>query len=154
MSDLEQSIMLRVGDKSDTSFIFSSWLKSYRNSAFARNISNTIYFSEHHDIIENLLACSDVVVACNKNDQSQIYGYIVASKINDKLTVHYIYVKHPFRRMGIGRYLLTSIRQDFTDDALYTHDTHISSRLSAKYKFSYHPYLMAVQPKSDGEVNE
>src|SRR5215472_6517943 len=33
------------------SFITSSWLKSYRNSGFAKHIPSSIYFAAHHAVL-------------------------------------------------------------------------------------------------------
>ena len=68
--------------ESDVSFIFNTWLKSYRKSRITEGIENPIYFSEHHKIIEELLKRCDVVVASASDDSSIIYGYLVFEKIS------------------------------------------------------------------------
>ena len=77
MSNNNLPVRLRTLTEEDKPFIFNSWLKSYRFSHFGEKITNTIYFEDHHKIIENILKKAKVVVACNEEDPSQDYGYIV-----------------------------------------------------------------------------
>jgi GNAT superfamily N-acetyltransferase len=136
------SIQIRNISDADVGFVFNSWLKSYRNSNFSRDIPNSIYFGSHHKLIERLISRSEVKIACNAEDAGQIYGYIVAEKVQGILTLHYMYVKHTYRNMGIGKVLLNQFEWDFSTAGCYTHETKIVSRLAAKYNLAYHPYLL------------
>jgi len=140
---------LRRADEKDISFIFNSWLKSYRNSLFAKSVSNTIYFSEHHKIVEKLAKTSEIIIACNPDDPEQIYGYACAEKIDGIFCLHYIYVKQPFRRLGVGNFLLNAFDRDISEPAVHTHQTKIAELLAAKFNTVYHPYLLInVEPES------
>ena len=137
----------------DIPFIFNSWLKSYRFSHFGEKITNTIYFQDHHKVIERIIKNSKTFVACDPEDSSQLYGYIVAGLEEGILVLHFIYVKHTFRNLGIGKTLLDALGHDKSNAAVYTHHTRMADKLAAKYNFVYHPYLM-FDPKevSNGEV--
>ena len=138
---------MRLATEDDIGFIFNSWLKSYRNSYFAKPISNTVYFAEHHKVIEKLAKTSQILIACNKEDEAQIYGYVCAEKVDGIFVIHYAYVKQPFRRLGIAKLLLSSFDHDFSQAAVYTHNTNIGEKLSMKYNLVYHPYLIInVEP--------
>lgn len=142
---------LRLADKEDVGFIFNSWLKSYRNSLFAKPISNTVFFAEHHKVIEKLAKTSQILVACNKEDPAQIYGYACAERVDGVFVLHYIYVKQHFRRFGIGKLLLNSFDHNFEEEAaVYTHHTKIAEKLAAKYSLVYHPYLL-INVEQDSE---
>jgi len=147
-------IRLRPACKDDIPLIFNSWLKSYRNSLFARFIDNTIFFTEHHKIIEKLLASNDVIVACNQEDPSQVYGYICAGKVDGFFVLHYIYVKHTYRNMGIGRELLNWFSHDPSTASIYTHHTRTAERLCGKFNFIYHPYLIFNLEENDNEQEQ
>ena len=95
-------IKLRNANSEDVSFVFNSWLKSYRNALACKNVPNEIYFNEHHKLIERLVKDNKVVVACSETDANELYGYIVAGQSEGIFVLHYIYVKHSFRNMGIG----------------------------------------------------
>lgn len=151
------NVMLRGIQEDDLHFIFSSWLKSYRSSNFAKNITNTIYFDQQHKLIEHLLSSSQVVIACRKEDPKEIFGYIVASKIGNVFAVHYVYVKHLFRHLGIGKLLLNSLNPQDAQAMCYTHDTPTATRLAAKFGLVYHPFLIfgiVNQSESEAASNE
>ena len=139
-------ILLRPANAEDVGFIFNAWLKSFRNSEHAKDLSNEIYFSEHHKVIEELLKRYDVIIACNNEDPSQIYGFICAGSTDGVFTLHYVYVKHTFRRMGIGQALLNSFQHDSNYAAIYTHHGRPAKHLAKKYNLIYHPYV-ALSPQ-------
>ena len=134
-------IRLRSANEEDIPFIFSSWLKSYRNSYFAKSITNTVFFTEHHKVIERLIENNQVVIACKSDEPDQIYGYACAGKTDGIFTLHYIYVKHPFRGFGVGKTLLNVFEHDSSFAGVYTHHTKAADRLAAKYNMIYHPYI-------------
>ncbi len=135
-------IQLRAAGQEDVGFIFNSWLKSYKFSPFARSITNTIYYAEHHKVIERLLKEHQTIIACNQEDPSQIYGFINAGKVDGIFCLNYIYVKQPFRNLSIGKALLNSFDHDLSTASVYTHHTRVAERLAAKYSMIYHPYLL------------
>jgi ribosomal protein S18 acetylase RimI-like enzyme len=135
-------VQIRPAIAEDAPFIFNSWLKSYRSSHFARYIVNTVYFTEHHKIIEKLIKENKVLVACNPEDPTQLYGYICAGTVEGFFVCHYIYVKHTYRNMGIGKALLNSFEHDPSVAGIYSHHTRIADRLAPRYNLVFHPYIM------------
>lgn len=140
-------VTIRTLQASDLSFIFSSWLKSYRSSYFAMKVANEIYFKEHQKIIERCIAKGEIKVAVNQEDHDQILGFVCFEPhlFRGILTLHYIYVKSPYRKLGVGKELL--------EDALYeaSHDRNLpivtthTSKLFDGFVFTayaYNPYLM------------
>lgn len=134
-------ILLRPANAEDVGFIFNAWLKSFRNAAMVRNVANEIYYAEHHKLIEDLLKKYEVVIACNQDDASQIYGFICAGLTDNVFTVNYVYVKHTFRRMGIAKALLNSFEHNSEFIGIYTHQTRNAKELADKYNFIHHPYI-------------
>lgn len=90
---------------SDHNFILNSWLKSWRNGPL-RSIPNEQYYAEQTFVVQQLLANSRVTVACSPDDAEQIFGYIVSQDSPAGRYVHYLYVKLPYRQVGIARALL------------------------------------------------
>ena len=133
---------LRPMIEDDLPFLFNSWLKSYRFSHFGEKITTTIYFEDHHKVIDKILKNNQVIMACSPEDSSQLFGYIVAGREDDILVLHFIYVKHTFRNMGIGKTLLDAVGHSSDVASVYTHHTRMADKLSSKYNFVYHPYLM------------
>ena len=136
---------MRPANEGDVGFIFNSWLKSFRNSEFPNSITNEIYFSEHHKVIERIFKFYDVIIACNDSDPSQIYGFMCAGYTDNVFTLHYVYVKHTFRRMGIAKALATSFNFNPSYASVHTHTCKIAKILAPKYNMMYHPYL-AMDP--------
>lgn len=135
-------VRLRQAGQEDINFIFNSWLKSYRNSYATKNITSTFYFSEQHKLIERILKTAKTIIACNENDPSQVFGYIVADEVDGIFVIHYLYVKHSFRNLGIGKVLLNAFDHDPSVASLYTHHTHTAHRLAPKYNMLHHPYIL------------
>jgi GNAT superfamily N-acetyltransferase len=142
----ELPITLRPANSEDVGFIFNAWLKSFRNSDLSKDIANEVYYSEHHKVIENLLKTYEVLIACNQDDLTQIYGFICAGSTDNIFTVNYIYVKHTFRRMGIGLALLNAFEHNDEYAAIYTHKTRCAPAIAKKFNFIYHPYV-ALAPQ-------
>lgn len=142
MSNPTPPIRLRMATEEDAPLIFNSWLKSYRKSLFSRNITNTIYFSEHHKVVEKLLKKYQTVVACNDKDPSQAYGYINAGYTDGIFTLNFVYVKHSFRNLGIAKALMNAFEHDPSFAAVYTHHVRVAERLAPKYNMLYHPYIL------------
>jgi len=114
-------VVLREGSGNDESFIYSSWLRSYRASKVNSAFSTDLYYERQTSIIDQILPRSSVIVACGSDDLDHIYGYLVFDKPHSyELKIHYIYVKQAFRHMGIGRALLAKA----SDDVLKLTATH------------------------------
>lgn len=145
-------IRIRKANEEDIPFIFNSWLKSYRNSKFAKSITSTIYFTEHHKIIQSIVTKNEVLIACNNEDPSQVYGYCCAGFTEGFFTLHYIYVKHSFRGLGIAKVLMSKFNHDTSTASIYTHHTRVADKLAPKYNMIYHPYIVLSSSISKGAV--
>lgn len=135
-------VKLRPAIQEDVPFIFNAWLRSYRTSDFARNIDSKIYYSEQHNLIERLLQKSETLVIVSETDSTQIYGFICSTKTDGILTIHYLYVKHSFRKLGLARSLLQVAKHDPSIASVYTHETKTGKKLSKIFNMFYHPYIL------------
>lgn len=131
--NIKSVVKLRKANEADISFIFNSWLKSYRASAKA--ILPAVYFQFQHQLIEQLLKRSTVTVACNPADESQIYGYVVHEVQDGVDVLHYGYVKQDFRGLGLLKHMLGNVTTGF-----YTHNTSMAPK--ALKQFIFNPYLV------------
>lgn len=93
----------------DKNCIYSNWLKSYKTySYFAKRIRPVIFFAGHQKIIDHLLSkpTIKIIIACDKSKPDEIFGWLAFEpKEEGRPTIHYVYVKGPFQKMGIGRAL-------------------------------------------------
>jgi len=134
-------IRIRPATEADAAFIFSTWLKSYRDSHFGSNMPTTIFYTEHHKVVERLLKGCQTYVACNNEDINELYGFICGEKVDGILVIHYAYVKHTYRMLGIGGQMLNVFEHDPNKPSLYTHHSKMAPSLSRKYRMIHSPYL-------------
>lgn len=134
-------VRIRAATEEDVNFIFNSWLKSFRDSAFARNITDTVYFDQHHKVLEDLLKSCDVLIACNNINSGEIYGYIVTERVSGIFVTHFAYTKHLYRGLGIAKSLFKEAGADFSVASVYTHSTKSSERYAEKYNLVHNPYV-------------
>ena len=127
----------------DLSFIFASWLKSYRNSDPCTHMLNEVYYGNHKKVVERLLKESQVIMVCNADEPDHIFGYAVYDYIGTMPLLHYIYVKQPYRRFGIAHQLYLHVTKgDETAPVMTTHASHVFRALKDKWRLIYNPYLV------------
>jgi hypothetical protein len=144
----EDDFLIRpIDPKKDLNFILSSWLKSYRNSDFATCISNDTYYAFHQGLISQILThpTNTLTIIASVEDPDQILGY--ASYSITKPIIHYIYMKQPFRRLGLGRYLFEGVRNHFktleeNPVTICTHKCKRWARTSKALNLTYNPYMI------------
>lgn len=124
-------IAIRAAKPYDTPLIFSSWLRSYK-ACRDKHVEQTVYFKEHHKLIDRLLAEGQVLVATPQDDADTILGWCVKSGG----CLHFVYVKEAFRRLGIGKALVGEFEQ-------HSHLTPYFVKWLEKTKVTsvYNPYL-------------
>ena len=130
MSDIDLSI--RLATSRDLPFIFSSWLESYRKESGVRN---TIYFREHHKLLERLLTRSVVFVATPSDDPELIAAYIVY----EEGVLHWVYTRHSMRHLGLATKLVE--KAGIVAPFFYSHKTPTSSAWLSRIGGEYNPYL-------------
>lgn len=139
---LETQIRFRDANQADVAFIFNSWLKSNRSSALVQGVSNPVYFAQHHLLVEGLVKTCKVVVASNADDTTQIFGYIVHDSVEGMPVVHYVYVKQPYRRLGLGALLLEHAQIDAKKPFFTTHKPDFRNRMVERnFTIVLNPYL-------------
>lgn len=148
-----ESLPLQVRNlhDSDKSFIYSTWLKSYRSSNFAKEMDNPIYFLHHKQYIERVLEDENSVflIVCDVEDPEQIYSYICYRQLNpnSSIILDYIYTKYTYRKLGIASRLLDQVIQlskDQRRDIFCTHAGRQFTKYKDKYNLIYNPYLLGV----------
>lgn len=140
-----------LNPEKDLNFILSTWLQSYRNSEFAHSIEKEVYYKQHQMIIAQVLKhpTNSVTIICDKEDEDQILGYICYS--TDAPIIYFAYVKHPFRKLGLGRYMFEGVKthiRDMTekDDPVITctHKCRRWRRVAKKLNLTYNPYVIGA----------
>lgn len=127
-------ITLRPMKVEDYNFISNSYLKSYRNAPGVSILDNSIYYDEFKKRLDYLLLNTECIVACHVDDPDQIFGY----RIGSKPIIHYVYVKWPFRRLGIAKQLLADYNLG-NGATVVTHQPRGWSKLAEKYRLIFDP---------------
>ena len=124
----------------DLGFIFSTWLKHYKqHSDLTKHITNSVFYVKYHKIIEKLLAKSLVVVAHPPGRPEVILGYAALEMLTPPV-VHWVYVKGPWRRFGIARLLLEGLD---VAHCSFTHWTRDIESFRERWPTAvYDPYLL------------
>ncbi len=141
---LKAEFDIREATIEDIPLIFSSWLKSYRDGAAVQSVPNSIYYAEHHRIIERIFAAPGLYirVACDKEDPSHVYAYLVGHTGQDPV-LHWVYTKFPFRNCGLAKALFGCFETDSGKNvAIYSHAGKISQKLVQKRNIIYNPYVI------------
>lgn len=137
MSETLQSISFRTIRDSDRDFIFDSWLKEYRQSAFGRQIESDVYYPHQRKVVAHILTISEVLVACNPEDEDQIYGYAVHRSIGDVKILSWLFVKGTYRGMGLGSVMWEKIgKADIV--------THLSRQYNSRYDLIQCKFVSAL----------
>lgn len=131
---------LRPARNEDFNFIANSYLKSYRTAPETRPMINDIYFPEYKSRLEHMARTGAILVACARDDDDQIFGYVITGQIGQYPILHYVYVKFPFRKVGIGKALLTSALPELGQKlTVVTHQPRNWEHLATKYVLLYDP---------------
>lgn len=95
---------------SDCAFVMATWMRAYRDSAFARGVPTPIYNVRQRQRIERTLSREGtrILIACGADAPELIMGWSITSPQR----LHYIYVKLAYRQQGIGSSLLTAMHDD------------------------------------------
>lgn len=157
----EPLFALRAPRVEDVPFLRSSWVKSYaKYSVFndddeERTVKGPrparmpahVYVPEQHALIARILERPSAltVIACNPDDPDQIFGYVVAERVEGqgkegRNIAHYCYVKEPFRKQGIARELLRVVRVTLGAGAYWA--SHWSRLIPGKpgYELEFNPF--------------
>lgn len=137
--------LIRAARPEDASFIYNSWLQSFRDAPMVKGVPNSIYYKEQHRLIEDILAqpTCKVAVVCNPDDHHQIYAYSVYDLLGAgmPLIIHWVYCKHPFRLFGLATKLAEHMTNQLPSIISYSHMTKMTSKVVKTRQMLYNPYL-------------
>lgn len=136
MAHQQDEVALRAGTAEDWPCVFGNFLHSYRDSV--RDVSSVIYWRGQHEVVSRLLRTASLTVAYCPEVPTEVLGWVLHEKRGPVTVLHYVYVKHAVRRMGIATRLLASIG---TERCHYTHRTARGMRFAKRLGAHFNPYL-------------
>ena len=97
--------MIRPWRPTDRPFVADTWLASFKQSHWKGLIRDSSYREVYGSIVDEILDSPGVrvVVDCNPDDEDQIFGWACVRDSKPLPTLHYLYVKHPYRDTKQGK---------------------------------------------------
>lgn len=131
---------IRQATPEDFNFVANSYLKSYRTAPEAKAMVNDIYFPEYKTRLIHMASTGTILVACSNEDPDQIFGYIMVGEVGTYSILHYVYVKFPFRRLGIAKALTLAALPDIGNKlTIVTHQPKNWRAVEDKYALLFQP---------------
>jgi len=139
MQEAAIDIVVRDGRPDEEALVYKSWVGTYSSSLFARGISRGLFEERHTKLVRDILKRGGVIrVAHAAEEPDAILGWAVIERPN---VLHYVYVKEPFRRLGIARRLVAEVPARFR----FTHYHQNADQFVNKFRGDkggmYDPYL-------------
>lgn len=106
--------------------VLESWAGTFRSSRYAGCIPNDKFYAVTYDAITQLVNRGmAVTVLTPANRPEQMLGWIAHESDTRDMqpVVHYLFVKQPFRKRGLGRLLMDSIGAVKGSKFIYTYCT-------------------------------
>lgn len=102
---------IRPARESDLGSVYTDWLKAHRGSFAARGAWNSLYFSDEgqRGVIHGCVQRGRVLVACSPDDDDQILGWACDEIAGGRQVLHYVYVKHMWRKGGLCKALMAAM---------------------------------------------
>ncbi len=134
---------IRPATGKDISFIYDTWLKSFRcDSPLGRSSKKSVYFDEYKLVIDFILSQSETIVAHSTTDTNLILAYLVFAPG----TIHYAFCKEAFRKLGITKALFLEAFSEGQEPIQVTHRTGESSEIFRNHQFLIHnPFKLFKQ---------
>ena len=102
-------VSIREALPADRAFILATWLRAlYYGDTFFSMIPKDRFMKHYHKLVERFIDSPSalVQVACLKDDPEVILGYSVCHSSADGIVLDWIYVKKPWRGIGIAKSLV------------------------------------------------
>lgn len=133
--EASEIITFRSGLPDDRSFILATWLRGlYYGNPWFKEIPKDVFMDKYHRVISDIMVRpeSAISVAVLRDSPDVILGYSV---LGSPRTLHWVFVKEAWRKIGIARKLIPA-EIDST-----THLTVLGKKLKPK-TMSFNPFLI------------
>lgn len=111
-----------------------TWFRSYRTSPWAGVIPNHLYFPTMREMLAGLVARGAKLTAAAVGTEAgeRVLGWVCHEDKGADTVLHFVYVKDPFRRQGLGKALVDYVIGSGEGRLLYTHRTRLSKYVLPK----------------------
>lgn len=114
-----EDFVVRPAETDDLGYVRKTWLQEHaQGSGWIDAVGGgTVYFRQHQRARDAALERGAVSIACRPDVRSGICGFAVT----EEATVHFLYVKTRWRRLGVARLLLAPLLG--REGVVCTHET-------------------------------
>lgn len=135
-------ITLAVAGPSVAPFVRDSWLRSQWAADMRGKMLRGDFFRAQGARIDRILPRSSVITAVAPAVPDEVLGYVVLQPSRDDPIVHWLYVKHAFRRLGIATQLAQAASRCSPGAIHYSHKGDArGKKLAMRFAWKFNPYL-------------
>jgi GNAT superfamily N-acetyltransferase len=138
-------MQVRPYQPQDIALITDSWIREIPATRQGEYLRGHVVKHFHPPLIKRALVSGTCLVACDNEDPTVVFGYVVGKYAADGDVIHFLYVKKAFRKMGIAAELMKRFKRK--DKACFTHYTRAvkvkrkGSQMFGYEDLYYNPYL-------------
>jgi hypothetical protein len=139
-------VLFRPAEPGDLGYIVHSWLESFHaGNPQMRLVRMGRFKNPMRRAIHTLLATSTVVMACDPEQPSHLYGFIAAEMVGVSPVVHYCYVSQLRRSVGLARGLAAEALRSMGGSAWseFTHLTYVGGKIAERQGIEFNPFAAA-----------
>lgn len=135
---------IRPATGKDLSFIFDTWLNSFRyDSPMGKSCKNSVFFSEYKLVIDRILSEAETIVAHDPGDENLIFAYLT---FRPPHILHYAFCKDAFRKLGITKSLFVEAFGSADFKVEVTHRTATSAEIFRdKPNLTHNPFHLYLK---------
>ena len=127
-SEILSELKFDEAQPEEYALVFDSWARSFQKSPWAGCIPNHLYAQVSRQASAEIIDRGAFVLVAYvelPNGTRRVVGYAVT----EPGVLHWLFVKHDYRRLGIGKALLARVTAAFSSDApwVYTYRTRASA---------------------------
>lgn len=136
--EVEKEIHIRGLDKGDVNYIYSTWLNGfYFGSTRPKNpATKNTEFHFQNEVVKTILDNPNtfVAIACLRSEPDVIIGYSVFETKDNSVTLHWVFVKEAWRRLGVATMIVPKEVNEVT------HLTKLAKAIKP-HKWNYNPFF-------------
>jgi GNAT superfamily N-acetyltransferase len=136
-------IAIRPYRAADNGVVLGPWARQIRSLAPFTEMT-TEEFNEHmHGVCCELIRRCTPLLAVHPDYSGQVFGWICSEIKRGQQILHFVYVRKPFRQMGIASALLDSVFPKLGEAPVFlTHPSKTMRYHKDRWRLHYNPYLV------------
>ena len=128
----------------DEAIVAATWKDTFWSLGFLRWAAKRDYYRQMNRVVEWLVSPDNVLVAVNPRDENHVWGWLCFSGS----VIHYAWVRHEYRRVGIFRLLLA--KSELPTHPLHcSHWTRLCEVVQGKWQLAYVPTAALPPDRKD-----